>query len=456
MAKINPSIFKAYDIRGIYPEEINSSAAFKIAKGLVEFLGRRKKGRLKLVVARDNRLSSPVLCRAVKKGILEQGTDVIDIGLSTTPMFYFTVWKYKFDGGIMVTSSHNPPKYNGFKIVREKADPIGKESGLEEIKKIALEERKKSKIKKGKIKKLKVLRKYLDFNFSKTNISRRVNLRTLKIAVDTSNAVSGILVKELKKRLPCKIYHLFPELNGRFPNHLPDPLEEKNIKELKKIVKQKDLDLGIAFDGDGDRIIFVDEKGKMIPSDFITCLMSQRILKENLGAKVLYNVCSSNIIKDVVKENGGVPIMGKIGHTFIKKRMKKDNVFFAGEFSGHYFLGSPYFFEVPLFVLFKVLEEISQSGKAISQLIRPFQKYFHSGQINLKVKDKEKKLKELEEKFKEGKISHLDGLRIDFKDWWFNARPSNTEDLLRIVVEARTKFLMKEKLKEIKRLVKIV
>jgi len=452
MTKINPNIFKAYDIRGIYPKEINSSAALNIAKGLVTFLGKKKKGKLKLVVARDNRISSPILCRAIKKSILEQGADVIDIGLSSTPMFYFTVWKYKFDGGIMITASHNPPEYNGFKIVKEKAEAIGKESGLEEIKENALKERGKNKIKKGRIRKLNVLKEYLDFNFSKTNISK-LNIKRLKIAADTANAVSGVLVKKLKKRLPCKIYHLFPELDGRFPNHLANPLEEKNIKDLKNLVKRKNLDLGIAFDGDGDRIIFVDENGKMIASDFITCLISRRVLKENRGAKILYNVCSSNIIKDVVKENKGVPLMGKIGHTFIKKRMKKDNVFFSGEFSGHYFLGAPYFFEVPLIVLFKVLEEISESGKTISRLIKPFQKYFHSGQINLKVKDKKKKLRELEKEFKKGKLSDLDGLRVDFENWWFNVRPSNTEDLLRVVVEAKTKSLMQGKLKQIKKII---
>jgi phosphomannomutase len=443
--KINPNIFKAYDIRGVYPEEINSSAALKIGEGLVRFLRKTKKGKLEIVIGMDNRLSSPVLCQAVKKGILKQGADVIDIGLSTTPMFYFAVWKYKFNGGIMITASHNPPEYNGFKIVREKSDALGKESGLEEIKKLSLEGKKKSKAKKGIVQKKNVLEEYLDFNFSQVNIGK---IKNLKIGIDTANAVSGILIKELQKRLPCKIYHLFPELNGRFPNHLANPLEEKNIKDLKNFVKQKKLDLGIAFDGDGDRIIFVDEKGKMIPSDFITCLISERILKEKPGTKILYNICSSNIIKDVVKKNGGVPIMGEIGHTFIKQRMKREKMFFCGEFSGHYFL-APYFFEVPLFILFKILEEISQSGKTISRLVKPFQKYFHSGQINLKVEDKKKKLKELEKKFKGGRISHLDGLRIDFKDWWFNARASNTEDLLRIVVEARTKKLMEEKLKEI-------
>ena len=446
--KLNQDIFKAYDIRGIYPEEVNEKVAFKIGKAVVKFLGKKNPY---IVVGRDNRLSSPILSKSLKKGILNQGGNVIDIGLSTTPMFYFAVWKYNYDGGIISTASHNPPEYNGFKITKEKAISIGKENGLEKIKKLALKEVGKIKLKKdngkkGRIKKLNVLKEYLDFNFSQIDIGK---IKNLKIGIDTANAVSGILIKELKKYLPCKIYHLFSKLDGRFPNHLPNPLEEKNIKELKKIVKQKKLDLGIAFDGDGDRIIFVDEKGSVIPADLILALISEILLRQKRGQKILYNVCSSNIIKDVVKENGGVPMMGKIGHTFIKRRMRKEDVFFAGEFSGHYFLGAPYFFEVPLFVLFKVLEEISQRDKTISQLVRPFQKYFHSGQINMKVEDKKKKLKELEEKFKKGRISHLDGLRVDFKNWWFNARISHTEALLRLVLEAKTKSLMKEKKKEI-------
>jgi len=450
MTKINPNIFKAYDIRGIYPSEINSEAALRIGKALVAFLGKRKKGRLKLIVARDNRVSSPVLCRAVKKGILGDGTDVIDIGLSTTPMFYFAVWKYKFDGGVIVSASHNPPRYNGFKIVREKAISIGEESGLEEIKKLTLQEKKRSKTKKGGIRKKNVLKDYLDFNFSQVNIGK---IKNLKIGIDTANAVSGILVKELKNRLPCKIYHLFPKLDGSFPNHLPNPLEEKNIKELKKIVKQKNLDLGIAFDGDGDRIIFVDEKGKMILPDFITCLISQRILKENPGAKILYSICSSNIIREIIRENGGVPIPAKIGYTFVKEKMIKEKALFAGEYSGHYFHRDHSFCEIPLIAIFEVLEEISKTGKSIYQLTIPFKKYFYSGVINLEVKDKPKALNLLKRRYKRGKISHLDGLRVDFKDWWFNARPSNTEDLLRIVVETKTKSLMQGKLKQIKKII---
>ncbi|TFB07973.1 phosphomannomutase/phosphoglucomutase [Candidatus Atribacteria bacterium MT.SAG.1] len=454
MTKINPSIFKAYDVRGVYPKEINSSAALNIAKGLVAFLGKRKKGRLKIVVARDNRVSSPVLYRAVKKGILGEGVDIIDIGLSTTPMFYFAVWKYKFDGGIIVTASHNPPEYNGFKIVGEKAISIGEENGLEEIKKLTLQKKKRSKAKKGSIWKKNILKEYLDFNFSISKMDfKKLKAAQLKIGIDTANAVSGILVKELKKRLPCKIYHLFPKLDGRFPNHLANPLEEKNIKDLRSFVKRKNLDLGVAFDGDGDRIIFVAENGKTIVPDYITCLLSQKILEENPGAKILYSICSSNIIREIIRENGGVPIPSKIGHTLIKGKMIKEKALFAGEYSGHYFHRDHSFCEVPLIVLFEVLEKISKTGKSISQLIIPFKKYFYSGIINLEVKDKPRALSLLKRRYKRGKISHLDGLRVDFEDWWFNARPSNTEDLLRIAVEAKTKSLMQGKLKKIKKLI---
>ncbi|MCD6500442.1 phosphomannomutase/phosphoglucomutase [bacterium] len=451
MLKINPNIFKAYDIRGIYPDELNPETAEIVGRAFISFLKKRsKKKNLKVVVGRDNRFSSPILSRNLKKGILKEGVDIIDIGQSSTPMFYFAVWRYGFDGGIISTASHNPPQYNGFKIVGKGAEIIGENSGLREIKKLAMLEEKKRRFscapKFRRLRKKSVLKDYLKFNLKGVNLKR---FRGLKIVIDTGNAVSGILVRELKKYLPCKIYHLFPKLDGNFPNHLPNPLEEKNIKDLKRFVKEKKCDLGMAFDGDGDRVIFVNDKGKMISSDYITCLISQIILRKNFRAKILYNICSSNIIPEVIRANGGVPLSTKVGHTFVKEKMVKEKALFAGEFSGHYYHKDHNFCEAPLFVFFRILEEIVQTQKPISKLLSPFEKYFHSGQINLKVKDKKRTLELLERKYKRGKISHLDGLRVDFRDWWFNARPSNTEDLLRIVVEAKTKSLMKEKLKEI-------
>jgi len=452
---MNLNIFKAYDIRGIYPDEINKYDGKKIGEAFVKFLKKKNRKKLDIIIGQDNRISSPSLSKYLKQGILEQGANIIDIGLTSTPMFYFASKLYNCDGGLMITASHNPPEYNGFKIIDKGASPIGENSGLKEIKKIVLSlESTKDGKKKKNIKKRNVLKKYLDFNFSISKLDfQKLKTAQLRIGIDTANAVSGILINHLKKRLPCKIYHLFPKLDGRFPNHLANPLEEKNIKDLKELVRKEKLDLGIAFDGDGDRIVFIDEKGETIPSDFITCLISQILLKSNPGSKILYNICSSNIIRDVVKENRGIAIAGKIGHTFIKEKMKKDNVIFAGEFSGHYFLGSPYFFEIPLFVLFKILNEISYSKKTMSQLIKGFKRYYNSGQVNFKVDDKKNKIQLMGKEFKNGKISHLDGLRVDFKDWWFNVRPSNTENLLRVIVEAKTKSLMQGKLRKIKKLI---
>jgi len=453
MKGIDHNIFKAYDIRGVYPGEINEKTSEILGRAITIFLKRKKKGRLNIVIGRDSRASSISLFSALKKGILREGANVIDIGLATTPMFYFSVWRYNFDGGVMVSASHNPPQYNGLKIVREEANVIGKNTGLEEIKKIALKikqetEEKKDGIirKKGKIKKKSVLKEYINFNFQNIDTKR---MEKLKVIIDTGNAVPGILIGSLKKRVSFKLYPLFQELDSSFPNHLPNPLEEKNIRELKRAVIREKADLGVAFDGDGDRIVFVNEKGKTIPSDFITCLIAKKILKEEKGGVIVYNICSSNIIKEVVKESGGKAVVWKVGHTFVKQKMKATNAVFAGEYSGHFYFRKHCFCEAPLLVLFSVIDEIKKSEKTISELIKPFQKYFHSGQINLRVKNKKEKLKELEKRFKKGKISRLDGLRISFSDWWFCVRLSNTENLLRLSVEACDRNLMRKKVKEI-------
>jgi len=444
--KINPQIFRAYDIRGIYPKELDERAAYLIGRAFVKFF---KKPRLKIVVGRDNRLSSPSLFKALTKGIIDQGADVIDIGLSTTPMHYFTVAHFKFDGGVMITASHNPPQYNGFKFVREKAIPISEKTGLKEIKKLTT--RPGNVITRpGRVVKKEVLKDYIEFNLKDFHLKK---IKPLKIVIDTANAVPGILVPKIFKKINCKIYYLFAKLDGSFPNHLPSPHEEKNLKSLKKEVLRKKADLGIAFDGDGDRVIFVDEKGKMILGDLITALLASLILKENPGEKVLCDVRSSNIVRDVVKEMGGIPVIGRIGHSFIKERMRRENIIFQGELNGHYYLRTHYFCEAPFFVIFKILEEISRNRKSISELVKPFQKYSHSGEINFKVKNKKKVFKTLEDKFRGREILKIDGLRIDFPNWWFNVRPSHTEPLLRLVVEARTKKLMEQKIKEIKSII---
>ena len=365
-------------------------------------------------------------------------------------MFYFSVWNGKYQGGIEVTASHNPPQYNGLKLVEEGAKIIGENSGLKRVKEIALALQRKQEPQGAEfIEKKDALAEYLDFNLKNIDLDK---LKNLKIVIDTGNAVSGLLIKALKPRVPFKIFHLFPELDGNFPNHLPNPIEEENIKALEKKVRQERANLGIAFDGDGDRIVFVDEKGKSIPSDFITCLMAEKLLPKNPGGKIVYTIISSNIVKDIVEENGGVAIASRVGHTFIHEKMREEKAVFAGEYSGHFFSIQHHFCEAPLLVMFAVLEEIAASGTTLSELTGKYRRYFYSGVINFKVANKQGKLKELEERFKNGKLTKIDGIRIDFKNFWLLARPSNTENFLRVAVEARDKLLMNEKLTEIKKI----
>ncbi len=437
------SIFKAYDIRGKYPSEIDGKIAFRIGRAIVEFLGKKSPN---IVVGRDNRLSSPILSKKLKQGILIQGGNVIDISLATTPLLYFSVFHKKYDGGVSVTASHNSSCYNGFKIVREKAIPIGGKTGLKQIKELTIKGKFKRTLK-GKEFKKEFLKDYAEFNRSSFNFGE---MKPFKIVIDTANAVPGIIISKVFEKTPFKIYPIFEKLIGSFPNHDPDPSIAKNLKYLQSQVKKRKADLGIAFDGDGDRIIFIDEKGFVVRADLILSLVSEILLKEKKGRKILYDIRSSNIVRETIKKNKGKAIMARVGHSFIKAKMRKENIYFGGELSGHYYFKKHYFCEAPLFVLFKVLEYLSSSEKPFSEAIKPFEKYYHSGEINFKVEDKKKKIKELEKKYKKGKISHLDGLRCDFNDWWFSVRPSNTEPFLRLVIEAKSKSLMEKKKREIK------
>ncbi len=415
-------IFKAYDIRGIYGEQLNEDIAYKIGRAFATYIGS------KIVVARDNRLSSDSLFEALTRGITDQGSDVYNIGLSTSPMFYFAVSNLVCDGGVIITASHNPPQYNGFKMVRSDAMPLSGEDGINQIKQL-VEENNFSSSKKGNISTLDITDKYVNsFEIKKYN---------LKVVVDTANSVSGLIVNRMFRGV--SLFHLFSELDGSFPNHEPNPLEEKNIKDLREKVLEYGADIGIAFDGDGDRVFFVDEKGELISSDLIIALIAKLIDK-----KVLYDLRCSNIIKETARDS----VMWRVGHSFIKKKMKDEDIFFGGEYSGHYYLkqGSSYF-ESPYFVIYKLFE--AMEDKKLSELIAPFKKYYHSGELNFEVKDKQSIIEKVEKKYSSGKITKIDGVRIDFDDWWFLLRGSNTEPILRLIVEAKSKELLDSKIKEI-------
>ena len=335
-------IFKAYDIRGIYGEQLNEDIAYKIGRAFAMYIGS------KIVVAKDNRLSSDSLFEALTRGITDQGSDVYNIGLSTSPMFYFAVSNLVCDGGVIITASHNPPQYNGFKMVRSDAMPLSGEDGIDQIKQL-VEENNFSSSKKGNISTLDITDKYVNsFEIKKYN---------LRVVVDTANSVSGLIVNRMFSGV--SLFHLFSELDGSFPNHEPNPLEEKNIKDLKEKVLEHGADIGIAFDGDGDRVFFVDEKGELISSDLIIALIAKLIDK-----KVLYDLRCSNIIKETARDS----VMWRVGHSFIKKKMKDEDIFFGGEYSGHYYLkqGSSYF-ESPYFVIYKLFE--ATENKKLSETL---------------------------------------------------------------------------------------
>jgi len=443
---MNSKIFKAYDIRGIYPEELNEEDAYNIGAAFALFIKKTSnKENPQVVVGRDNRKSSDSLFEELKRGIIEQGVDVINIGLSTTPTLYFAAAKYGCDGGINVTSSHNPKQYNGFKMVKEKALPLSETNGLKEIKEMALSDDFVKAEKEGRVIEKNINDEYILSN----SIPDKFDL---KVVIDTANSVAGVLVPYMFKNV--NIVHIFSELDGDFPNHEPDPLKKENIEFLQNKVIEEKADLGIAFDGDGDRVCFVDEKGEVIPADLILALLSSIVLKDFSGSKVLYDIRSSNIIRETVEAMGGQAIPSRIGHSFIKETMRDKDIFFGAEYSGHYYLKyEGNYFEAPYFAVFSIMKEMQKTGNKLSQLIEPFRKYYHSGEMNFKAEKKEEVMERVKEKYKEGKASYIDGLRVDFNDWWFSLRASNTEPVLRLVVEAKNEELMKEKVEEIKDLI---
>lgn len=450
MVKINENIFRAYDIRGIYPKEINKDTAYLVGRAYIKFLSNKlsvKAAQLTILVSRDMRKSSVGLSKALIKGITDSGANVIDTGLSTSPMHYFGINFLKTDGGVMVTASHNPAQYNGLKISSRKATPISGDSGLQEIKKIILS----GTIKNKKCRTSDVLHKNItDDYITFVTKNRKVN-KKLKLVIDSGNGMGGLIAPKVIERLgikSCKFMYL--DLDGTFPNHEANPLNKKTLKDLQKKVLKTKSDLGIAFDGDGDRAGFVTHKGEIVRGDFITALIATDYLKKTPRGKIVCDAISSRVVPWFVEKNGGTLIRSRVGHTFMKKTIKKHKAVFGGEFSTHYYFKEFFNCDSGILAMIKVLEILSKNNKTMNALIKSFKKYHQSGEMNFQIKDKRKKMKEIENYFKSGKVSHLDGLTVEYKNWWFNLRPSNTEPLLRLNIEADTKklFLEKQKLLE--------
>lgn len=449
----NPSIFKAYDIRGIYKKDLDEKTAYDLGLAYIELRKKDLKNKkqikkLKIVVSSDMRLSSPSLKKHLINGLLDAGADVIDIGMNATPTFYFAVAKYKYDGGIMVSASHNPKEWNGFKLTREKAIPISGNTGIEFLKEKILNSKLKKANKKGLLtKKKNVLQDQIKHDLKHIKIKK---IKPFKIVADPANAVGSLFINELFKYLPVKLIKINFKLDGNFPAHEADPLKEENIKEIKKEVLKQKADLGITTDGDGDRIFFIDNKGELIDQAIIRGLLAKLFLKEKPKSKIGFDVRPGKITEDLILENKGKPVKTRVGHSLIKEQMLKENIYFSGESSGHFFLNMAIgCFEIPNIVILKLLEEFSNKQEDISEQIKKYKKYFHSGEINKEVKNKEKIFKSLEKKYKKGKINKLDGLSVVFNDFWFNVRASNTENKMRLNLEAINKKVMEERKKEI-------
>lgn len=432
------SIFKAYDVRGVYPKELDEKLAYKIGRAFITFLKVDK-----IVVSQDMRKSSNTLKKELIRGITDQGSDVIEVkGLCSTPRSYFACWSLNASASIMVTASHNPGKYNGFKFTREKAIPISGDTGIKDIEKLVLNNKFKESKKKGKVIKKDITDDYKKHILKFIDVKK---IKPLKVVIDAGNGMGGKDMGLVLDKLPLKAVKMYFNPDGNFPNHEANPLKEENLADLKNKVKEEKADLGIALDGDADRVFFIDENSDTIPADFITCLIAEEILKRNKGGKVLYDLRSSWVVKEIIEKYGGKAGMSRVGHSFIKEQMRKEKAVFAGELSGHFYFKDNFYTDSGIIATLKIIQIISEKGKKLSELVQPLRKYYASGEINSEVKDKEGKMKELAERYKDGKISLLDGIRIDFNDWWFNVRPSNTEPLLRLNLEAKSKELMEEK-----------
>ncbi|MDD3711296.1 MAG: phosphomannomutase/phosphoglucomutase, partial [Patescibacteria group bacterium] len=413
---------------------------------------KNKKSDFKIVVGSDMRLSSPSLKKYLIKGLLNAGANVIDIGLTSTPTFYFAVAKYKYNGGIMVSASHNPKEWNGFKITREKAIPVSGNTGINFLKEKIMTGNLKTSNKKGLLtKKKNVLQDQIKYDLKYGNIKK---IKPLKIVADPANAVGGLFINELFKHLPGKLIKINFKLDGSFPAHEADPLKEENLEQIKKEVKKQKADFGISTDGDGDRVFFIDDQGELIDQSIIRGLLAKLFLKKKPRAKIGFDVRPGKITEDLILENGGKPIKTRVGHSLIKEQMLKENIYFSGESSGHFFLNMEIgCFEIPNIVILKLLEEFSTQDLKISEQISSYKKYFHSGEINKEVNDKEKVFRALEKKYKNGKINKLDGITITFKNFWFNVRGSNTENKIRLNLEATNKRIMEEKRDEILKII---
>jgi len=445
--KINGSIFKSYDIRGIYPEDLNEDAAFKIGQAFVEYTGAKN-----IVVGQDMRLSSPALFKALTNGIIVQGADVYNIGQVPTEGMYFAVGHYAYNAGVMITASHNPKKYNGFKLVGKEAGKTkvipGKEIG-EVVEKGDFSEISKQ----GEIKEIDIWQDYINHIFSFVDVKK---IKPFKVVIDAGNGMAGKVIPIISEKLPIEVIPLNFELDGNFPAHPSNPLLEGVTDQISRKVKKKKADFGFIFDGDADRIYLIDEKGDFIKADITLLLLAEYLLEKNPGKGVAYNVICSKAIPGFIKKWKGKPIRTKVGFINVQKGMMENNGIMGGELSGHYSFKDNYYLDSGFIAFLILLQIISESGKKISEIVKELSSYAKGDEINFKVKNKEAILNKIKEKYSDGKQDYLDGVTVEYENWWFNIRASQTESLLRLTIEADTQKLLSQKEKELTALIEVL
>lgn len=435
-------IIKAYDIRGLVKNEVTTDFSFALGVAYAKFLEIEREPAT-IVVGEDMRDSSAPLADAFSDGAASQGMDVIRIGLASTDMLYFASGKLNLPG-IMFTASHNPAQYNGMKLCKSGAKPIGQESGLLTIKQLIQEGIAISNRPVGSIRKMNLLDDYVTYlidRFPKKTFKKR----KLKVVIDAGNGMAGFTAPSVMKKLNVELIPMYFELDGDFPNHEANPIEPKNLKDLQKKVKKEKADLGLAFDGDADRCFLVDENADLVNPSSLTALIAVRELKRNPGASIIYNLISSKAVPEIILENGGKPVRSRVGHSYIKSLMAQTGAVFGGEHSGHFYFADFWRADSGMLAALYALAELMDSPKSLSEILESFDRYFSSGEINTQVKDASKSIKLVRKKYEnENEIDELDGLTVSSQKWWFNLRPSNTEPLLRLNVEADSPKLMAE------------
>jgi phosphomannomutase len=443
---VNPAIFKAYDVRGLYPSEIDENAAREIGRGFVAHLDARR-----IAVTRDMRLSSPSVAAAFIEGARSQGADVIDYGMAATDMMYFAVARDDHDGGAQITASHNPKQYNGIKLVRREAFPLSGDAGLGEIRDmIAAGTIPPPARQAGTLSTRQVLDEYVTHVLSFID---RSMVKPFNVVLDGGSGMAGLVAPKLFERLPCRTTGLCLEIDGTFPNHEANPLIEENRRDIVERVLRERADIGIAWDGDADRCFFIDGTGEFIAGDFVTALLAEAFLLRHPGAKIVYDVRASFAVKDMVARYGGTALMNKVGHSFFKRRMREEGAIFGGEVTGHYYFRDNFYADNGFIPALLILELMSRKGQTLHELLAPLrEKYFISGEINTKMPDMrvvQEKVDALAARYADGKTYTMDGVSVEYPDWHFNVRASNTEPLIRLNLEATARETMERRRDEV-------